>query len=108
MKLIASSETEIIGKWLISQDRAVADETCQRIADLTKNYLVELGRDSSGWDTLYRDPNDGRFWELIYPQGELHGGGPPQLRCLSVDDAKRKYGNAVGEFYEDDRRGHHA
>ncbi len=95
MKMIEPNETEITGKWLISQGRTVADETCQRIADLTQHYLVELGRDPSGWDALYRDPNDGRFWELIYPQSELQGGGPPQLRCLSIDESKRKYGNAV-------------
>jgi len=92
MKMITSNETEITGKWLISQDRLVADETCERIANLIKGHLVELARDSSGWDILYRDPNDARLWELIYPQSELQGGGPPQLRCLSVDEARCKYG----------------
>lgn len=90
--MIALNETEITGKWFMSHGRAVADETCQRIVDLTNGYLLEVCRDSSGWDTLYRDPNDGRFWELIYPQGDLQGGGPPQLRCLLADEAKGKYG----------------
>lgn len=95
MKMIAPNETEITGKLLLSQGRVVGDDACNRIADLTKNYLIELGRDSSGWDDLYRDPGDGRFWEMIYPQSELQGGGPPQLRCLSADEAKRKYGDVV-------------
>jgi hypothetical protein len=95
MRMIAPNEREITGKLLMSQGRVVGDEACNRIADLTKNYLIELGRDSSGWDALYRDPNDGRFWEMIYPQSELQGGGPPQLRCLPDDEARRKYGDVV-------------
>ena len=75
--------------------RVVADETCQRINELTTSHLKELGRDSSGWDVLYRDPDDGRLWELTYPQSELQGGGPPQLRCLTTDEAKKKYSPAV-------------
>lgn len=73
----------------------MADETCQRIIDLTHHHLVELGRDASGWDALYRDSNDGRLWELIYPESELQGCGPPQLRCLSPNQARVKYGDVV-------------
>lgn len=91
--MIAPNETKITGKWVVAGGRVVADETCRRIAELTKSFLLELGRDPSGWDALYRAPDDGRLWELIYPQSEMQGGGPPQLRCLSVDEAKRKYGN---------------
>jgi hypothetical protein len=75
-------ETEITGQWIISEDRVIADATCQRIADLIAGYLVEIGKDPSGWNTLSRDQFDGRFWELIYPRSEMHGGGPPQLRCI--------------------------
>ena len=53
---------------------------------------MKLGGDASGWDVLFRDPTDGRLWELIYPQSEPHGGGPPQLRCLTADEARQKYG----------------
>jgi hypothetical protein len=94
MKL-ASSETLLSGKWLLRDGRMVGDETSQRIQELIRSHLRELGRDPSGWDTLYRDPDDGRLWELTYPQSERHGGGPPQLRCLTLDEAKRKYGSLV-------------
>ncbi|MBI2735202.1 MAG: hypothetical protein HYX38_01410 [Rhodospirillales bacterium] len=57
----------------------VADEICKRIETLVANYLDVLGVDASGWDTLYRDPNDSRLWELVHPQSELSGGGPPEL-----------------------------
>lgn len=100
MNIIGPNETEIIGKWGVVEGRIVADETCQRIAELIRDYLVELGRDTSGWDALYRDPNDGRFWELIYPQSEMQGGGPPQLQCLSAVEARRKYGGGVANLVE--------
>ena len=93
MKFIEPSETEIVGKWVLVEGHIVADEACQRIAELTEGLLLELGHDPSGWDALYRDPKDGRHWELTYPQSEMQGGGPPQLRCLSADEAMNKYGN---------------
>lgn len=91
--MITPDETEITGKWVFFEGRNRADENCQRIRRLVDSHLRELGRDRSGWDSLYRDPNDGRLWELTYPQSEMQGGGPPQLRCLSTEAAQRKYGS---------------
>jgi hypothetical protein len=54
-----------------------------------------MARDSSGWDALYVDPEDGRYWELIYASSEEHAGGPPILTCISKQEASEKYG--VGE-----------
>jgi Immunity protein 27 len=92
---IKPSETVLTGQCILQGGRPVADDVCKRILTLAKSYLVELGRDASGWNALYRDPNDGRYWELIYPQSELHGGGPPQLRCLTAEEARQKYGAQV-------------
>jgi hypothetical protein len=89
---IEPSETVLTGQWILQGGRPVADDVCKRILALANSYLVEVGRDASGWNVLYRDPNDGRYWELSYPQGELHGGGPPQLRCLTTEEARQKYG----------------
>jgi Immunity protein 27 len=44
-----------------------------------------------GWETLYRDPDDGRYWERTFPQSGSDGGGPPQLRFLTDYEAKDKY-----------------
>jgi hypothetical protein len=72
-----------------------ADATCRRIEQLIAQHLIELGCDSSGWDVLYRDPQDARLWELTYPQGHLHGGGPPRLTWLAATQAREKYGLAI-------------
>jgi hypothetical protein len=92
---IQTSEIQLTGSWRSCGGRATADETCERINELVRAHLRELGRDESGWNVLYRDPDDGRLWELIYPQSELYGGGPTELRCLTSDEAKRKYGGGV-------------
>ncbi|MBL0317838.1 MAG: hypothetical protein IPP74_00790 [Alphaproteobacteria bacterium] len=88
---IQNSETEITGSWLMKEGRVINDEASYRINDLISTYLLKLGKDISGWNTLYRDPYDGRYWELIYPQSEIHGGGPPQLRCIKEEEIKNKY-----------------
>lgn len=90
---IAPSETLITGKWISEGDRVVADEACYRINKLVRSHLLKLADAMEGWDVLYRDPVDGRLWEHTYPQSHLHGGGPPQLRCISQGEAKDKYGD---------------
>ncbi|NML60930.1 hypothetical protein HHL21_07500 [Massilia sp. RP-1-19] len=79
MKKIEPNETIITGHNIFPQGKIVGDEANQRILDLANGYLGKFGHDQSGWDTLYQDPSDGRFWELIYPESELQGGGPPSL-----------------------------
>jgi hypothetical protein len=92
---IQATETLLTGKWLSRDGRAAGDETCDRINELVRSHLRKLGHDASGWEVLYRDPDDGRLWELTYPQSELQGGGPPQLRCLRLDEARKKYGGVA-------------
>ena len=54
--------------------------------------LVLVASAEGGWRQLYRDPQDGRLWELTFPHGSLHGGGPRRLAAISSEDAKRSYG----------------
>ncbi|MBL8340703.1 MAG: hypothetical protein JNL30_04475 [Rubrivivax sp.] len=91
MKLLPT-ETCLSGRWLLKAGRVVADDVCARIDALVRGHLRELGRDASGWDALFLDPSDGRFWELTYPDSSLQGGGPPRLQCLSATQAREKYG----------------
>jgi immunity protein 27 of polymorphic toxin system len=89
---IEPHETEIRGHWKQVGLKVVADSNAQRIDQLVTAHLKQAGRDDSGWELLYVDPDDGRFWELTYPEAEQHGGGPPMLRWLSAEEARKKYG----------------
>jgi Immunity protein 27 len=92
--LLLETETELTGHWLTVSGKLVADDTCGRIQQLIGKELVKLARDSSGWGTLYRDPQDSRLWELSYPRSEMHGGGPPKLTCIHADRAMAIFGHA--------------
>jgi hypothetical protein len=91
MKLLAS-ETDLVGRWRLVDNAVSADENCTRIARLIEDQLTNLGTDPTGWDTLYRDPADGRYWELTFPESDFEGGGPPRLTCINEVEAMRKYG----------------
>ena len=85
-------ETALIGRWLQTSHGTEGDDTSRRIETLAADHLERVGAEPTGWDTLYRDPRDGRLWEKTYPQSDLHGGGPPTLQCVTPEYAARKYG----------------
>ncbi|HEY6562783.1 MAG TPA: Imm27 family immunity protein [Polyangiaceae bacterium] len=87
-------EKRLDGKWTVTNGNMLADDTCSRIEELIAQHLDRIASDASGWDTLYRDPDDGRYWELIYEQSDMHGGGPPSLVQVDVatPGVKAKYG----------------
>jgi hypothetical protein len=70
---------------------AVGDAVDRRIFWLVTQRLVALGNASGGWDSLFRDPHDGRLWELTFPHGSVHGGGPRQLAAITPEAAAAKY-----------------
>ena len=86
-------ETELIGKWETVNGGVRGDGTCERIEWLKTNHLQEvaISKQWGGWETLFKDPDDGRYWEQTYPQSEVQGGGPPRLTHLSVEEAQSKY-----------------
>jgi len=89
---IQPEETDIVGKWIVENGKVHGDPTCQRIERLTSHHLrkIAIGRQSGGWETLFQDPEDGRYWEQTYPQSETHGGGPPRLIMLTPEQARMK------------------
>lgn len=90
MKLEAN-ETKLSGKWILVESQLKADLVTKRIEELIRTYLIYIKTDNSGWAKLYQDPEDLRYWELIYPNSEEQGAGAPVLQNLSIKDAKLKY-----------------
>ena len=91
-------ETELIGNWIKDGSKVIADPVEARIDHLIAHSLQKIAAspESGGWEILYRDALDGRYWELTYPHGEMHGGGPKQLTNLPAIMAARKYRLADG------------
>jgi Immunity protein 27 len=96
MKL-APHETTLVGRWFAESGQLRAGATCARINWLTSHHLRQIGISEQwgAWETLFQDPDDGRYWERTYPHGEMQGGGPPALSLLTREQAKAKYGDAV-------------
>jgi len=93
MNKLTPQETCLIGKWDFDGKEIAADQTCERVKWLTENVLEEIAvsKQYGVWETLFRDGQDGRYWERTYPQGEMQGGGPPALTCISENIAREKY-----------------
>ena len=87
-----NSETELVGSWTTQAGSIVADDVSKRIEALIRNYLKELKSSDSGWDVLYVDPLDKRYWELTYPDSGTNGAGAPKLSVLTAEQVKSKYG----------------
>lgn len=88
---LSNKEEKLIGKWIYENGFVHKDKVSERIEWLIKHQLKRVGTDNTGWDVLYVDPADNRLWELIYPESEMQGGGPPTLTCIANDDAQQKY-----------------
>jgi hypothetical protein len=92
--MIAANETLLEGAFLVTAPVLKPDAVEQRIEALLNSLLVLLADDPvyGAWRRLYRDPSDGRLWELTYPQSEMHGGGPKCLRVIAPHEAANRYG----------------
>lgn len=94
MKKLQPSEEVLTGSWIVQDGQARYDEICERIEWLVTQHLQKIADSPQwgAWERVYRNPDDGTYWECTYPQGEMHGGGPPQLKRLTTAEAKQKYG----------------
>jgi hypothetical protein len=86
---LTAGENRLDGRWEMVAGKMVADAVSDRIAVLVEKHLEKVA--ASGWATLYRNPYDGRYWELLYPHSEMHGGGPPSLVQVDKDGVREKY-----------------
>ena len=74
---------DLRGEWVIRDGKVIAEGDSMSIDSL----LVDLERvadKEGGWTILYRHCKTHEFWELSYPQGEMHGGGPRRLRQMNI------------------------
>lgn len=94
MNKLQANEEDLVGEWVPGNKGLVADETAKRIEWLVTGVLEQVTHSphSGAWETLYRDPSDGRFWERTYPKGDMQGGGPPRLTRISDEQVRLKYG----------------
>jgi hypothetical protein len=92
MVIIAPHETLLLGVWSVTTHGMKADATCSRIDALVQGVIIKVAARAGAWDQLFRDPSDGRLWELTYPQSEMHGGGPPCLKAMSSQQALSSFG----------------
>ena len=90
-------ERELVGGWVGRDGARTLDDVDRRIFWLVTRRLVPRGIAHGGWEQLYQDQRDGRYWELSFPEGSLHGGGPRRLKCITADIARERYGAAIGE-----------
>lgn len=103
---IPRDETEIVGRWTEIHGEVQPDAACRRIERLIDTELEQLtAAPDGGWDTLYRDPEDGRLWECVYEDSSFHGAGPPTLRVCDPALALEKYGWQEEEEPEESEAG---
>ena len=93
MEKLEPHEVELMGKWLVENGRVQNDEVAERIKQLVAPHLkrIAVSKDYGAWETLFQDPDDMRYWEQTYPQGEMQGGGPSKLKMITAEQAKAKY-----------------
>jgi hypothetical protein len=92
--VILPSEREIVGRWKVGPAGIEVDSNCVRIDRLVTECLIRISSSPTvgDWEVLFQDPQDGRYWEKLFLEGEMQGGGPPALKEISEADALRKYG----------------
>ncbi len=88
---ISPDEFEIVGGFTQENGKLVPKKSSYRIVALCDNLLEKIISSEVHYSILYRDPNDGRYWELIFTEPEFHGGGTRKLTFISDNEAKVKY-----------------
>ncbi len=88
---LKADETELVGKWEWKNNRMAGDATEKRIQWLVTNVLKQKAYTAGGYEILYQDPRDGRYWERTFPEPQGHGAGPQKLSPIEARNAIAKY-----------------
>jgi len=91
MNKISDNETLIECEWQVVEDQVKPGSACERIEWLISDILKLVKVDKRGWEKLFLDPGDGRYWLLFYPQSELTGGGPASLMEITFSEAELRF-----------------
>ena len=68
-----SNETNLVGNWIEKGNSVEQDSVCERIQWLTDCYFEQILINGNNWSALYKNPDDGNYWELTYPLSHMHG-----------------------------------
>jgi len=90
--LIQPGETVLQGLWIDLGSRMEKDVSWQRIEWLVSEHFEELACLEDSQDCLYRDPTDGRLWELFPVRPELGEQSPPHLAVIAPQTAAERFG----------------
>ena len=82
-------DTELRGFWIDLESSMVPDASWEKLDHLTKKYLELVDSLDDGPAQLYRDPADGRLWELTKVVPQMKGGGPPRLTVIETGEAEK-------------------
>ena len=92
MLSLGRDETGLIGSWILKNGAMIEDEVGLRNRSLIESGLQRIATSKDGWEVLYKDVSDGRYWELTYPHGDMQGGGPIALILADRSMLAEKYG----------------
>jgi hypothetical protein len=79
--------TELNDVWVLHDGKMIAEGDARTIDSLLEAKLIELRK--GNWAILYRHRDTEELWDLVYPQSEMHGGGPRRLRRLDHNDPEK-------------------
>lgn len=71
--------------WISEDGKMIARGDAAAIDDMLATKLEKVSSNASGWLVVYRHRETSQFWELSYPQSEMHGGGPRRLRLMGEE-----------------------
>lgn len=63
--------TELREIWIVRDGNVFVEGDAEVIGDVLAQS-AEVARTPDGWTALYHHRPTGKFWELSYPQSEMH------------------------------------
>lgn len=86
-----SARQSLVGSWIVRDGEVFLDEVALEIERRLRDELIKIASSTDGWSSLLIDDSKNEYWELTYPQSEMHGGGPKTLSPISRGCAGSKY-----------------